>query len=66
LNTIEKLIIDKNNPEFQKTIPICEAVDCYQAATKSIITSAGKFGTLTLYLCHECAVTKFGHREHKA
>jgi hypothetical protein len=42
------------------TIPkVCEAVDCFEAATETIVVSAGKFGMLTLNLCHECAVKKF-------
>ena len=41
---------------------ICEAVDCYDAATEEIEVSAGRFGTITLHLCHECSSSKFGHR----
>lgn len=43
----------------QAIIKICEAVDCYKAATEAIAVSVGKFGTITLNLCHECMVTKF-------
>jgi hypothetical protein len=37
----------------------CEAVDCHDNATETIIVSAGKFGTIELNLCYKCAVTKF-------
>lgn len=47
----------------EKAIQICEAVDCCEAATESIVVSAGKFGILTLNLCHGCAVNKFGGQE---
>ena len=46
----------------QPSIKICDAVDCYEASTETIIVSAGKFGTLTLNLCNEC-VDKFGKKE---
>lgn len=39
---------------------MCEAIDCYETATETIIVPAGKFGTITLYLCNECAAKKFG------
>jgi len=38
---------------------ICEAFDCYQTATESIVVSVGKFGTINLNLCYKCAVAKF-------
>ena len=41
------------------TLRICEAVGCYEAATEAIIVSAGKFGAISLYLCHNCSITKF-------
>ncbi len=41
---------------------ICEAVDCYDAATEEIEISAGIFGTIILHLCHECSSSKFGDR----
>jgi len=34
----------------------CDAVDCFEAATKAIIVSAGKFGIINLNLCHKCAL----------
>jgi hypothetical protein len=43
----------------QSSIKICEAVDCYEAAIEAIVVSVGKFGTIDIHLCHECAVTKF-------
>jgi hypothetical protein len=49
---------------YKDSIKICEAVDCYQAATESIVVSAGRFGMLTLNLCHECAIKKFGSQEN--
>jgi hypothetical protein len=49
-------IIENNKGLFK----ICEAIDCYEAATESIFVSVGKFGTLTLNLCHGCAINKFG------
>lgn len=54
--------MDPNNQHYrssQPSIKICEAVDCYESATEAIIVSAGKFGVLTLNLCHGCAVNKF-------
>jgi hypothetical protein len=46
----------QNQTWFQK---ICEAVDCYQDATESVMVSVGKFGIIKLELCHSCALTKF-------
>lgn len=43
---------------------ICEAVDCYETATEKVEISAGKFGIITLDLCHEC-LPKFDFRTHK-
>jgi len=37
----------------------CEAADCYEAATETVIVSVGKLGTINLDLCHKCVVTKF-------
>jgi hypothetical protein len=45
---------------YHPHIKICEAVDCYESATEKVEISAGKFGIITLNLCHECAVKKFG------
>lgn len=50
------VLLDNNNNE---SIAICEAVNCYEAATGTIIVYAGKFGSINLNLCHKCAVTKF-------
>ncbi|MGC1132332.1 MAG: hypothetical protein WA941_05890 [Nitrososphaeraceae archaeon] len=58
--TFNEIPIIGNNEELFK---ICEAIDCYEAATESIVLSAGKFGMLTLNLCHECAIKKFGSQE---
>ena len=33
---------------------LCEAVDCSFKATEKIDISAGKFGTISLYLCSKC------------
>jgi hypothetical protein len=38
---------------------ICEAIDCFELATEIIVVPVGKFETLTLNLCYECAVSKF-------
>ena len=37
---------------------ICEAAGCEQIATEQIEVSAGKFGTVTLFVCPNC-VGKF-------
>jgi hypothetical protein len=37
---------------------ICEAADCEQLATEQIDVSAGKFGTVKLFVCPKC-VGKF-------
>lgn len=50
-------VVDANK---RSTFTICEAVDCYQTATKAIVITVGKFGTITLNLCYKCSVTKFG------
>ena len=42
-----------------RSITVCEAVNCYEASTETIIVYAGNFGTINLNLCHKCAVTKF-------
>lgn len=52
--------VPTNQRHKSSHIKVCEAVDCYQAVTESVVVSAGKFGMLTLNLCHECAVRKFG------
>jgi hypothetical protein len=55
--------MDPNNQHYrsgQPRIKICEAVNCDEAGTESVVVSAGEFGMLTLNLCHECAVKKFG------
>lgn len=54
--------MDPNNQHYRSTRPgikICEAVDCSETATETIIVPIGKFGTINLNLCHKCAVTKF-------
>jgi hypothetical protein len=54
--------MDPNNQHYrsgQSSIKICEAVDCYEAATEAIVVSAGKFGTICLSLCYKCMVTRF-------
>jgi hypothetical protein len=33
-----------------RSITVCDACDCYEAATESIVVSAGKFGTINLNL----------------
>ena len=43
----------------KKSFRICEAIDCYQSATESIVIYVGKFGAINLNLCHRCAVIKF-------
>lgn len=43
----------------QPRIKICEAIECYEAATEAIVVFAGKFGTINLNVCQRCAVTKF-------
>ena len=48
------------NLNAHSSIKLCEAADCYDAATEEIEISAGKFGTISLNLCHQCAVIKFG------
>lgn len=52
--------INQHYRSSRPSIKICEAVSCYEAATESVVVSAGEFGMLTLNLCHECAVKKFG------
>lgn len=55
-------LVDKNcllGNRNQKAIPTCEAIDCYENSTETIIVSAGKIGTINLNLCRRCAVTKF-------
>ena len=37
---------------------VCDATDCEQVATQQIEVSAGKFGTVTLFVCPNC-VGKF-------
>lgn len=44
----------------QPSIKICEAIDCYDSATEDVILTVGKLGKLTLHLCRECAIKKFG------
>jgi hypothetical protein len=53
---IDRVLSNDNN----RNSIVCEAVNCYEAATETIIVSAGKFGTITFNLCRECAVNKFG------
>ena len=36
------------------TLEICEAVDCDQEATETVSVSAGKFGFISLHVCHKC------------
>jgi hypothetical protein len=38
---------------------ICEAFECYDIATETIVVPVGKFGTINLNLCSKCALTKF-------
>lgn len=45
------------NPIHQSKI--CEAVECYEAATEVIAVPVGKSGTIALNLCNKCAITKF-------
>jgi hypothetical protein len=49
----------EGKPKILSSDRICEAVNCYEAATKTINVSAGKFGTINLNLCHDCAINKF-------
>jgi hypothetical protein len=54
--------MDPTNQHHRSSRPgikMCEAVDCYEAATETIIVSAGKFGTINLSLCRKCADSKF-------
>ena len=57
----EMLSVDysEQSASSRSNYQICEAINCYEAATESIVVSAGKFGTINLNLCHKCAVTKF-------
>jgi hypothetical protein len=72
-NQVEKVVLKEVHDAKMSTvlsndsnmnIIVCEAVNCYKVATETIIVSAGKFGTLTLNLCHVCAVKKFGSQEN--
>ncbi len=38
----------------EKTLGVCEAANCEEAATRQIEVSAGKFGTVTLFVCPNC------------
>ncbi|MGA9934806.1 MAG: hypothetical protein WBL44_17760 [Nitrososphaeraceae archaeon] len=59
-----ELMIDYSHVSLSKSKNrVCEAIDCFEIATEVVEVSAGKFGTLTLNLCHGCAVNKFGGQE---
>jgi hypothetical protein len=52
-NTLDNVINEAN-----KTVKICEAVDCFVKATTTIEVEAGHHRTISLSLCNIC-VNKF-------
>jgi len=48
----------RNSLEIQYHNQICEAIDCNKQATENIPVSAGKHGTIEIYVCKNC-VCKF-------